>query len=135
MPFLLKVVVRDEDIDWLGHANNLAYLRWVQDAARAHSAACGLGEAEYRARKQSFVVRRHEIEYLRAAFAGEELTVETRVSTMGNASSLRRTRILRGAEVLVRAATDWAYIDLERARAVRIPEEIKARFQVEPDPP
>jgi acyl-CoA thioesterase FadM len=36
--------------------------------------------------------------------------------------------------VLVRAATDWAYIDIGRGRVVRIPEEIKARFSLEPDP-
>ena len=135
MPFSLKVVVAQDDIDWLGHVSNLAYLRWVQDAARAHSTACGLADADYLSRGQSFVVRKHEIEYLRPAFAGDELTLETRVATMGAASSLRRTRVLRGEEVLVRAATDWAYIDIARGRVVRIPEEIKARFPLEPDPP
>ena len=50
---------------------------------------------------------------------------------MGRASSLRKTRILRGAEVLATAATDWAYIDLGRGRAIRIPEDVRARFPVE----
>ncbi|TMA29434.1 MAG: acyl-CoA thioesterase [Deltaproteobacteria bacterium] len=132
MPFLFAVAVAPADIDDLGHASNLVYLRWVQEAARAHSTACGLGREDYLARGEAFVVRRHEIDYLRPAFAGDQLTVETRVAEMGRASSLRKTRILRGAEVLATAATDWAYIDLGRGRAIRIPEDVRARFPVEP---
>jgi acyl-CoA thioester hydrolase len=132
MPFLFAVAVTPADIDDLGHASNLIYLRWVQEAARAHSTACGLSREDYLARGEAFVVRRHEIEYLRPALAGDQLTVETRVAEMGRASSLRKTRILRGAEVLATAATDWAYIDLGRGRAIRIPEDVRARFPVEP---
>ena len=132
MPFLFAVAVAPADIDDLGHASNLVYLRWVQEAARAHSTACGLGREDYLARGEAFVVRRHEIDYLRPAFVGDQLVVETRVAEMGRASSLRKTRILRGAEVLATAATDWAYIDLGRGRAIRIPEDVRARFPVEP---
>ena len=35
------------DIDELGHASNIAYVRWIQDVAVAHSEAVGLGLAEY----------------------------------------------------------------------------------------
>lgn len=132
MPFLFAVAVAPADIDDLGHASNLVYLRWVQEAARAHSTACGLSREDYLVRGEAFVVRRHEIDYLRPALAGDQLTVETRVVEMGRASSLRKTRILRGAEVLATAATDWAYIDLGRGRAIRIPEDVRARFPVEP---
>ncbi len=132
MPFLYKVAVAPQDIDHLGHASNLVYLRWVQEAAAEHSASCGLTREAYLARGEAFVVRRHEIDYLRPAFVDDQLVVETRVAEMGRASSLRKTRILRGAEVLATAETDWAYIDLERGRPTRIPEEVKSRFPVEP---
>jgi acyl-CoA thioester hydrolase len=135
MPFHHPVAVQAADIDELEHASNLVYLRWVQEAAVAHSASLGLDGAAYRARGQSFVVRRHEIDYLRPALLGEQLLVETRVATMSAASSLRRTRILRAADgaELCRAVTDWAYIDLARARAVRIPADVRGRFPLEPD--
>jgi acyl-CoA thioester hydrolase len=132
MPFLYAVTVAPADIDHLGHANNLVYLRWVQEAARAHSSACGLTREAYLARGEAFVVRRHEIDYLKPAFAGDRIVVETRVAEMGRASSQRKTRILRDGELLAAAATDWAYIDLQRGRATRIPEEVKSRFPVEP---
>ena len=136
MPFVHQVTVAAGDIDQLGHASNLVYLRWVLEAAVAHSTSLGLDGPAYLARGQSFVVRRHEIDYLRPALLGELLVLETRVATMTAATSLRRTRILRagdGAE-LCRAATDWAYFDLARGRAVRIPEDVRSRFPLEPDP-
>src|SRR5436305_14946901 len=100
MPFLHEVEVLEADIDNLGHASNLVYLRWVQDAALAHSTALGFSEALYLARGQVWVVRKHEIEYLRPAVAGDRLRVETRVATMKAANSVRLTGIFRGDEIL-----------------------------------
>jgi acyl-CoA thioester hydrolase len=80
-------------------------------------------------------VRRHEIEYLRAAVPGDEIVVETRVASMGAASSVRITRMLRDGEVLARASTNWAFLDLARMRPTRIPEDIRSLFPLEPDDP
>jgi acyl-CoA thioester hydrolase len=132
VPFVLRVRAMPADIDGLGHVSNLVYLRWVLEAALAHSTAAGLDEAAYVSRGQGWVVRRHEIDYLRAAFEGDELTVETRVATVLAASSTRRTRILRAGEVLARAATDWAYVDYRTGRPMRIPEDVRGRFDLEP---
>jgi len=135
MPYRYLVEVRPEDIDELGHAGNLVYLRWVFEAAMAHSTAVGLDQAAYLARREVWVVRSHQIEYLRPAFAGERLAVDTRVASMSAASSVRRTRIVRacdGAE-LCRASTDWAFLDLDRGRPRRIPDDIRSRFPIEPD--
>jgi len=132
MPFLHEVRVVDSDIDNLGHASNLVYLRWVQDAALAHSTALGFSERAYLERGQVWVVRRHEIEYLRPAVSGDLLRVHTRVATMKVANSERRTEIFRKGELLCRAATDWVYVDLARGRPVRIPQEIRAAFPLEP---
>jgi len=133
MPYLLRVRAAAADIDGLGHVSNLVYLRWVLDAALAHSTAKGLDEAAYKARGQGWVVRRHEIEYLRAAFEGDDLTVETRVASIAAASSTRKTRILRNGELLARATTSWAYVDYRTGRPIRIPEEVRSLFEIEPD--
>ena len=105
------------------------------EAALGHSTAVGLDQAAYLARREVWVVRSHEIRYLRPALAGERLAVETRVASMAAASSIRRTRILRasdGAELCL-ATTDWAFLDLDRGRPRRIPEDIRSRFPLEPD--
>ena len=135
MPYRHLVEVRPEDIDELGHASNLVYLRWVLEAALAHSTALGLDQAAYLARREVWVVRSHEIHYLRPALAGERLVVETRVASMAAASSIRRTRILRaeGGAELCHASTDWAFLDLDRGRPRRIPPDIRTRFPIEPD--
>ena len=67
--------------------------------------------------------------------AGDVLVVETRVASIAAASSTRRTRILREGEVLARAATNWAYVDFRSGRPMRIPDEVKRLFEVEPDEP
>ena len=135
MPFLFAALVGPADIDALGHASNLVYLRWVQEAALAHSTAVGLDEAAYRARGEAWVVRRHEIDYLLPALEGDRLRIETRVATMSAASSVRKTRILRERDgaVLCRAATDWVYVSLARGRPVRVPEQVRSCFPHEPD--
>ena len=132
MPFIHEVEVVDSDIDNLGHASNLVYLRWVQEAALAHSTALGFPERAYLARGQAWVVRKHEIEYLRPSAAGNRLRIETRVATLKVANSVRKTEIFREGELLCRASTDWVYVDLARGRPLRIPEDLRAAFPLEP---
>ena len=132
MPFVHEVEVVEADIDNLGHASNLVYLRWVQEAALAHSTALGFSEQVYLARGEVWVVRKHEIEYLRAAVKGDRLRIGTRVVSMKAANSVRRTEIFRGTELICRAATDWVYVELARGRPLRIPADLRSVFPVEP---
>jgi acyl-CoA thioester hydrolase len=131
VPHVLEVRVQPADIDNLDHASNIVYLRWVQEAALAHTTALGLAEADYIALGKVWVVRKHEIEYLRPAREGDALRVETRVASMSVASSVRKTRIFRGAEELCRASTDWVFVDLATGRPARIPKGVQERFPVE----
>src|SRR5260370_21803051 len=112
MPFVHEARVAPGDIDELGHAGNLVYLRWVLEAALAHSTSLGLDQAAYLKMGQVWVVRRHEIVYLRPAFAGDALRVETRATTMGAASSEPPTRILDppGRTALAHSGTDCAFL-------------------------
>jgi acyl-CoA thioester hydrolase len=137
MPHVLQLQVLPDDIDELGHASNLVYLRWVLEAAKAHSAAVGLGPEDYLARGQVFVVRRHEIEYFRAAMLGDALDVDTRVTQFLAATSERQTTIRRAADgtVLACARTRWAFVAHATGRPMRIPDDIQALLPAEaPDP-
>lgn len=133
MPFFHDVEVLPEDIDRLGHASNQVYLRWVLEAALAHSTALGLPEEAYLARGQAWVVRKHELRYLKPALAGDRLRIETRVESMSAASSVRRTRIVRAADgaALFTASTDWVYVEVPRGRPARIPDDVRTRFPIE----
>src|SRR5215813_8480790 len=128
--FALDLEVSGGDIDDLGHVGNIVYVRWGLDAAAAHSAAVGWDLPAYRRAGGVFVVRRQEVDYLRPAFLGDRVRVETWVEALSRVTSLRRTRIVRGDEELARAATTWAFVSLE-GRPIRIPDAVAAAFRPE----
>jgi acyl-CoA thioester hydrolase len=128
--FSHRFAVPASDIDELGHAGNVSWVRWVNEAAGAHSQSVGLGLAEYRELGSLWVVRRHDIEYLGAAFEGEELEALTWVGSLTGATTLRRTcfrRVKDGAE-LARAETTWVLVSASTGRPMRIPSELLARY-------
>ena len=124
MPF----VVPEDDIDMLGHASNIAYVRWVQDVALAHSAAVGLGMDGYAKLGAVFVIRRHEIDYLRPVLRGETLELRTWIDSAAAAKCHRATEIARGDTIVARAMTTWGFIELATGRPTRIPDEVRTKF-------
>ena len=126
----IEVTVGVSDIDELDHASNIAYVRWIQDVAVAHSCAVGLDFAAYRLLGAVFVVRRHEIDYLRPAMPGDGLKLRTRVGTAAGRVFERHTEILRAADarVLARARTLWCPLDPRTLKVVEVDDEVRARF-------
>ena len=116
-------------IDANGHANNVEFVRWMQDAAVAHADAAGCTAATSAA-GATWVVRSHRIEYRRPAFAGERVRVVTWVENVRRAFSLRRYRFERAAngEVLAEGETDWVFVDVTTGRPRSVPEAIMATF-------
>ena len=132
--YCLEITAADNDIDELGHVSNLVFLRWVLDAARAHSNAVGFDHAAYVGLGAVFVVRKHEIEYLRPVYGGEKIALVTWVEAWRAASSVRNTSIRRiadGVEV-ARASTLWALVAFDGGRPRRIPEAVRAAFASQP---
>ncbi|MBF9222316.1 acyl-CoA thioesterase [Hymenobacter ruricola] len=110
-------------IDALGHANNVEYVRWVQDVAGAHWQTICPAEAQDR---YIWVVREHRIRYLQSAFAGETLRATTWVGETSGATSLRYTRLTRAADgvLLCEAETTWVLLDPKSGRPVRVTAEM-----------
>ncbi|HEY8092020.1 MAG TPA: thioesterase family protein [Polyangiaceae bacterium] len=128
--FPLEFTVPAEDIDVLGHASNIAFVRWIQDVAIAHSTSVGLGIEGYQRLGAVFVVVRHEIDYLRPALRGEALVARTWISSVMAAKCVRSTEIERRSDgqVLARGQTTWGYIEMATGRPRRIPEEVRTAF-------
>lgn len=129
-----EVVAGDSVIDELEHVSNVAYVGWIQDVAKAHSAAVGWDSAAYFALGAVFVVRRHEIEYLAPVRKDERVRISTWIQTWSAATSERHTRIVKsdsGVEV-VRARTLWAMIDFATGRPRRVPAEVRQAFFSKP---
>ena len=127
--------IPEEAIDELGHVSNLTYIAWMQDIAIQHSAAKGWPVERYLENGAVWVVRSHFVTYIRPAFAGETITLQTWVAEMKQVSSSRRYLIRRtdDRQVLVRAETVWAYVDRQSGRPQRIPNELRAAFAVTED--
>ncbi|MCC6579159.1 MAG: acyl-CoA thioesterase [Phycisphaeraceae bacterium] len=133
-PFLLQVRVDAGDCDAQGHVNNSVYVRWMDFAAYAHSESLGYDWACYQKLGASFVVRRHEIDYLSPAYDGNELLIATWPGTMERFTAYRHHQIVRVADgqTLLRASTKWIYVELATARPRRIPADLIAAFHPRP---
>ena len=132
--FTLPVQALECDIDGNGHVNNIVYLQWMQDVAIAHSDAVGCTAAT-NAAGCTWVARSHQIEYLRPAFAGDRILVQTwLVDATRKSSSPRRYRMVRESDgaVLARGETLWVFIDVQSGRPRTIPAEVIGCFEVVP---
>jgi acyl-CoA thioester hydrolase len=125
MRFSHSFSVDPADIDELEHVNNVAYLRWIQDVAVAHWNDAVDDEHK---EKCFWVVVRHEIDYKKPAFAGEEVTATTWVGEWTAVTCERFTEIRRGDELLVKGRTVWCMCDRETTKPVRISIELRERF-------
>lgn len=122
--FHLPIKVIAQDIDELNHVSNIVYLRYVQDAAIGHWKTV----PQEIASQIIWVTRRHEIDYLKPAFLGDELVVKTWVDSFVGVKSLRHCEIMRGEDVLARSITHWIALDAQTLRPKRITEEIVSKF-------
>jgi acyl-CoA thioester hydrolase len=118
------------EIDQLGHANNLCYLQWMMASAMGHSAAQGWPAYRYQELGAGWVVRSHQIEYLRPAYEGDEIVVRTWVVETRRVTSLRKYKILRRSDnlLLAEAQTDWAFVDFATGKIARIPDVVALAF-------
>jgi acyl-CoA thioester hydrolase len=117
-------------IDANGHANNVEFVRWMQEAAVSHADAVGCTAATL-ASGATWVVRSHHVEYSKAALQGDRIDVRTWVENVRRAFSLRKYEFVRPSDgaVLARGETDWVFIDSKTGRPRSIPDEIQQTFR------
>lgn len=123
--FSREIIVQKEDIDELGHVNNVVYIRWVQEVAEAH----WLSVAPDELRKQYlWVVLRHEIDYRNPVLPGELVNGSTWVGKHHGAR-FERFVLLRNPltqRVYAEARTTWCLLDARTKRPLRIPDSVLA---------
>jgi acyl-CoA thioester hydrolase len=126
-PFELRITAQAEDIDELGHVNNAAWVRWIQDVATAHWRAVS---PPAHVEAYVWVVIRHEIDYLRAVLPGETVIARTWVGEAPKGARFDRHVEFLGEDgkPRVRARTTWAILDKASGRPLRVPPEVAAPF-------
>ncbi len=125
--FDLAIAIGPDDIDDLGHVNNVVYLRWVQEVAVAHWRAAA--SAEERA-AVAWVALRHEIDYKHPARPGDHIIARTWVGTADSYRFERHTKILRAADakLLAQSRTLWCPINWTSGKLTPVSDAIRERF-------
>lgn len=118
--------VKADEIDEFNHVNNVVYLQWINDVSGLHWNTMA---PEAIKEKYFWIVNRHEIDYLKPAFLGEEIKCQTWVETLAGVRSTRMVHIYRGDTLLAKAQTTWVLINAETNRLARIPENLAALFR------
>jgi acyl-CoA thioester hydrolase len=128
--FTTTLTVPPDAIDELGHVSNLKYIAWMQEVAIQHSAGRGWPVERYLQGSAVWVVRSHYISYLRPAFEGDVVTLETWVAEFKKSSSLRKYVVQRPQDeaVLAEAETSWVFVDRKTGRPCRIPDDLRTAF-------
>ena len=124
--FVIDIDVQSEHIDELGHANNAVYVTWLEACAWQHSQHLGLGLGDYRRLDRAMAVLRHEIDYLAAAYQGDELQLGTWIVDSDQRLKMKRNfQLIRPADrmTLLRAQTTFVCIQLSTGRPKRMPTE------------
>ena len=102
--FKVPRTVIANDIDHLNHVNNIRYLEWIQALAAAHWESVSTA---MKRQENAWVAMRHEIDYLAAAFDGEQLELKTHVSKFEGATRFREVEIIntQTEKILVKSKT------------------------------
>jgi acyl-CoA thioester hydrolase len=127
-----SIAVPEASVDMYRHVSNIEYLRWMQDAATAHTASEGWTLDRYLQNRAIWVVRKHTIEYLIPVFAGERLELLTWIEWVKDCQSVRRYLLTKEGQsrALARAETLWVCVDPETVRPKRVPEEFIQAFDL-----
>ena len=125
--YIHQRTVAREDLDDLQHVNNVRYVQWIQDIAKEHWEVRATDQL-----KKDFiwVVIRHEIDYKKQAFLGDELLIETFVGETTFVTSERFVNIkdAKTGDILVAAKSMWCLLDADTKRPTKITEELRTVF-------
>lgn len=121
----------DTDIDELGHVNNAAYVKWIQDAAVGHWTHLASGPL---ATDHVWVCLRHEIDYLLPILPGETAHIRTWLGKRQGARFDRHIDIRKegSTRASVIAVTTWVMLDKATGRPRRVGDDVMAVFGLTP---
>ena len=115
--------VRIFDVDVFGELRTAVLLRFLWQTASDASTAVGYDLEWYERTGTLWIIRRTRLDWLAPVRYRDELTIRTWVSDIRRVRSQREYVVERAADgaTVVRAATDWVYVDLARGALVQPP--------------
>lgn len=125
--FQQSITVTEDDLDELKHVNNVRYVQWIQDIAKAHWLK---NASKVMLDNYFWVVVSHHIEYKSSALLGDVVQLKTYVQNAEGVTSTRCVEMyLQSSDkLLVKAETVWCLMDSTSKKPARIPREIATLF-------
>lgn len=134
--FDLKIKVKTEHIDVLGHVNNVVYVQWMQDVASAHIETLGVGLDQYLEMKHAMVAVEHHVQYRKAAMLDDDIILRTWLYEINALYSFRQYAFFNAKDrsLLFTGNTKWACIEIASGRPKRMsPTFIQAYQPIDPE--
>ena len=133
---LLPVRVYYEDTDFTGVVYHANYLRYFERGRSDFLRLRGISHTELRARDQpvAFVVRRMQLDFVRAARVDDALVVRTAYQSLRGPRITVRQRLERDGEEIASALVEVVCIRLD-GRPVKPPADILQALRLEPARP
>ena len=134
--FDLKIKVKPEHIDVLGHVNNVVYVQWMQDVASAHIETLGVGLDQYLEMKHAMVAVEHHVQYRKAAMLDDDVILRTWLYEINALYSFRQYAFFNAKDnsLLFTGNTKWACIEIASGRPKRMsPTFIQAYQPIDPE--
>jgi acyl-CoA thioester hydrolase len=127
-PFIYEQLVAAKDLDGYGHVNNAVYPLWFDRCARAHSELLGLGTG---LTEQGFgwVVVETHIRFKGEAVLGDTVSIVSWLEPSALAARGNRMFVASVRDKVVSEARyTFAFFDLSRHRATRMPDDLRIRL-------
>ncbi|MEL4308459.1 acyl-CoA thioesterase [Joostella sp. CR20] len=125
--FTQIITVKEDDLDDLQHVNNVRYLQWIQDIAKAHWQT---EATQHMLDNYIWMVLNHYIEYKGQAFLNDEILLKTYIKKAEGVTSTRIVEVYNNTteKLLVSCKTNWCLIDKNSLRPIRLTDDLKNLF-------
>ena len=132
-PLYFEISVGHENLsNTIAHVDNVTYVRWLDRVAEKAGDELGHSRSALAERDRMWFVARHEIDYLAETFAGDRVLAATWIHDARKTTCRRDILMWRKdreeIRVIAQARTTWAWIDLERRRPCRMPQDLIERL-------
>jgi acyl-CoA thioester hydrolase len=115
--------VKPDDLDELNHVNNIRYIQWVNDIAKAHWTKLATQDM---LQNYFWVLINHHITYKSQALLNDNILLKTFVKSSEGVTSTRIVEIYNNdtQKLLATSETKWCFMDAKTKKPARINSEI-----------
>lgn len=122
------------EVNFYQELTPLAFLNYLEETAIAHSEAVGYGVNRLKEEGYGWILSRWQIEFDQYPQLGEKIKIHTWPSHIQRFYADREFLVLNSQDkVIARASSLWVFLNLQKRRPTRIPQEISESYPIFPE--